>query len=166
MLILGCDPGLSGALALYNPTLNTLHVEAMPTVELLRNSKSKHQIDAYALARIIDDMTGITHAYVEAVGAMPGQGTASCFSFGHSAGVLYGVLAANFIPVTFVSPVRWKKAMGITASKDGARARASQLFPRHANKWTRVKDDGIAESALIALYGARDHGIGEIHASV
>jgi hypothetical protein len=30
---------------------------------------------------------------------------------------------------------------------------ASQYFPDSADQWARVKDDGRAEAALIALYG-------------
>ena len=63
------------------------------------------------------------------------------------------VVAANFIPLTMVAPLKWKRALGVPADKDGARARASQLLPAHAGLWCRVKDDGRAEAALIAYYG-------------
>ena len=46
----------------------------------------------------------------------------------------------------------------IRAGKDGSRARASALMPRHASSWTRIKDDGRAEAVLIALWGVRELG--------
>jgi hypothetical protein len=49
-------------------------------------------------------------AYVELVSSMPGQGVASMFSFGHSAGVIQGALGAFEIPVTMVTPSRGRSA--------------------------------------------------------
>jgi hypothetical protein len=43
----------------------------------------------------------------------------------------------------------------VPKAKDAARARASQLLPQAAHQWPLKKHDGRAESALIALYGAR-----------
>lgn len=77
------------------------------------------------------------------------------FAFGKAYGTLRGVVAALGIPMTVVSPVTWKRALGVPAAKDGARARASQLLPDAAAHWQRVKDHGRAEAALIALYGLR-----------
>ena len=54
-----------------------------------------------------------------------------------------------------MTPQRWKKALSLGQGKDAARARASQLLPAHAHYWQRVKDDGRAEAALIAVYGQR-----------
>jgi crossover junction endodeoxyribonuclease RuvC len=84
---------------------------------------------------------------------MPGQGVSGVFAFGKAYGVVIGVLAAHGVPMTFVSPVKWKKALQVPASKDGARARASQLLPQAASEWPLVKDSGRAEAALIAYWG-------------
>ena len=57
---------------------------------------SANRVNAPALAAIIrPSIYGEElKAYVELVGSMPGQGVASMFSFGHSAGVIQGVLGA------------------------------------------------------------------------
>lgn len=153
-LILGVDPGLSGACALYSTESNgLLEVFDMPTIDA--GAGSKRVLDESTLAWRIDAFAKrIKHAYVERVGAMPGQGVTSMFSFGTSYGIVRGVIAANFIPITLVAPAKWKKALGVPAEKDGARARASQLMPASSPLWARAKDDGRAEAALIALYGA------------
>lgn len=161
-LILGVDPGLSGALALYNrfsPEMPFV-IADMPTLRLSRNGKNKNEIDYYALARLIDSWTGdglISAAYVERVGAMPGQGVSSVFSFGRSAGIIIGIIAAHFIPIVEVSAVTWKRSVGIKSGsgKDSSRALISSMFPSQSGQFVRVKDDGRADAALISVYGAR-----------
>jgi crossover junction endodeoxyribonuclease RuvC len=119
-----------------------------------RGGKTKRELDAHALARLIGDRRP-GHAFVELVGAMPGQGVSSVFAFGKSFGVVIGVPAALGVPFTLISPQVWKGALGVSAGKDGARACASQLMPAAAHHWTLVRDDGRAESALIGMYGLR-----------
>ena len=61
--------------------------------------------------------------------------------------------AACLLSENLVTPQLWKKAMRLVADKDAARQRAVQLFPERAEWFRRVKDDGRAEAAMIALYG-------------
>ena len=93
-------------------------------------------------------------AIVEVVGAMPGQGVSSMFQFGRGVGMLEGCLAALEIPVTYISPQGWQKAVGARAGKDGNRQRAAEIFPAYAHMFSRVKDDGRADAALMAWWGA------------
>jgi crossover junction endodeoxyribonuclease RuvC len=160
MLIAGIDPGLSGAIALRDTDDGSMRVVDIPTFSLSRNGKNKREIDAVTLSIMLD--LSIGHAFVEQVGAMPHQGVSGVFAFGKSYGIIIGVLAARGVPMTFVNPRVWKKSLGVPAAKDGARARASQLMPSSAEWWTRVKDDGRAEAALIAYWGIRSlAGIGK-----
>jgi len=154
-MILGIDPGASGALAWLDDAGMLLAVEDMPAVMVLVGSKERRRVSSQMLAALIRD-TMPTRAYVERVGAMPGQGTASMFSFGFSAGLVDGVLAGLAIPVTYVQPATWKKAAGLVGGDKGAaRLRAAQLYPEQAAMFARVRDDGRAEAALIASFGAR-----------
>ena len=152
--VLGVDPGLNGALAFLDAA-GALEVFDMPVHRLNRGGKAKREIDRYELARIVDAHGPIAHAFVEQVGAMPGQGVTSMFQFGRSLGIVEGVLSAGFVPTDYVTPRKWRSDLGVRVGKDGSRARASALMPCHAGLWTRVKDDGRAEAALIALYGQR-----------
>jgi crossover junction endodeoxyribonuclease RuvC len=155
MIVLGIDPGLSGAIALIDTDLDHVEVEDIPTFKLTRNGKVKNEIDISSLARSIDAWNNynIDHCFIEAVGAMPGQGVSSVFSFGKTFGILLGIVAANFIPTTLVTPQTWKRALKVPADKDGARARASQIDPYAAVYWPLKKHDGRAEAFLIAHYG-------------
>jgi len=55
--------------------------------------------------------------------------------------------------VQYVTPSKWKAHFGLTRDKGVSRGMAMQRFPEYAEKFKRVKDDGRAEAALIALYG-------------
>jgi len=59
--------------------------------------------------------------------------------------------------VAFLTPPVWKRAVGIPPGKDGAkdaaRSEAIRRWPGQAALFARVKDDGRAESALIAVAG-------------
>lgn len=153
--ICGIDPGLTGAIAfIKNEGVgpDDLHVFPMPVLKI----NSKNTLDDYEFARMVDEYAKETeHAFLEKVGAMPKQGVTSSFNFGTSYGIARGLIAANFIPRTLVAPVLWKKGLRVQADKDAARARASELMPAHSRKWKMKKQDGLAEAALIALYGAR-----------
>lgn len=155
MIVFGIDPGLSGAIA-WRDGAGIEDIADMPTFQITRNAKNKRDIDAAGLVEIMEKAAGHgAHAFIEQVGAMPGQGSSSMFAFGKGFGIVIGVVAALHIPVTFVPPQTWKKALGVPAGKDGARARASQLLPDAAHYWPLVKHDGRAEAALIAEYGYR-----------
>lgn len=151
--ILGVDPGLSGALALYNPHDGELITIDMPT--LAAGTGSKRVLDEVHLARTVDVWAANIHmCFLEKVHAMPKQGVTSSFNFGMGYGIVKGIIAANMVPVTLVPPRTWKSATKTPASKDAARARASQIFPRFSDQWPLKKHDGRAEAALIAYYGA------------
>ena len=150
MRILGIDPGLSGALAFLAD--GALDVYDVPTVKARTRGRD---VDWSEVARIVDAAGHIDHAIIESAAAMPKQGVSSMFKFGYVCGGLRGVVAAHFIPVTYVTPRKWKGALGVPKAKDGARARASELLPAYSYLWQRVKDDGRAEAAMIALWGAR-----------
>ena len=165
MIVYGIDPGLSGAIAVLHLRADAdpgvlFDVVDMPVVEIMRNAKAKREVSAAALADLFaraNHRLQPSHAYLERVGAMPGQGVSSVFSFGRSTGVVEGVLAALKIPVTIITPQSWQKAMAVRDGKDGSRARAMEIFAGDAHLFTRKKDDGRADAALIAACGARNH---------
>lgn len=152
MIVLGIDPGLSGAVAYLDRGLLALH--DMPVTERKVNGKLKRQIDPYALADLIRRQGHVDLVVVEQVGAMPGQGVTSSFNFGFTAGCIQGVVAASGLSLRTVSPQVWKRHYGLLGQgKDASRAEASRRLPAHAPCWYLKKHDGRAEAALLALYG-------------
>lgn len=164
-MILGIDPGLSGALAVYDPSRNLIvNAHTVPTLELKRNHKTKRSVNIHSTVAIARELAqtypGLT-AYIELVGSTGKEGGPAMFSFGRTDGTLETAVVAANIPVTKVPPQVWKKALGCTADKDQTLLRASQLMPTSAHEWTPVRNvrdkeacKGIAEAALIAYYGA------------
>jgi hypothetical protein len=78
-------------------------------------------------------------------------------AFGRCRGLVEGVLASLAIPAIFITSPAWKRVVGIApgrnGAKDAARSEAIRRWPAKASLFARVKDDGRAESALIALAG-------------
>ncbi|MGX4910989.1 crossover junction endodeoxyribonuclease RuvC [Enterobacter chengduensis] len=147
--ILGIDPGCSGALVLVTEQGGYIDHLPMPTIKV----GTKSRVNGAAVAAWVRQY-GITHAYLEQVGAMPGQGTASMFTFGHAAGVAEGILQGLNIPYTLVTPQSWKKSAGIIGSdKDAARSRAIQLYPELRALDAKAKGQAIADALLIARFG-------------
>lgn len=157
--ILGVDPGLSGALAFYEPDTGDLVIVDVPTHTVRENSSTKTKPDIYALGLLLDTWRPlIRYAVVEKVNSMPKQGVTSAFNFGHVVGVLHGAVAANIIPMHLVEARAWKKVMRLRGGKehkDESRALASKLMPRHADKWKLSKHHDRAEAALLAWYGSK-----------
>ena len=153
--VLGIDPGLNGALALFNGE----HVEIidMPCVERSVNGKSKRQVDLYQLGNCLDlNRNRIRRAVIEQVTSSPQMGVASAFSFGFSAGAVQAAVAANAIPTNLVRPQEWKSSFGLMRQpKDASRGAASRLCPAYSQLWPLKKHDGRAEALLLAVYGFR-----------
>lgn len=151
--IIGIDPGVNGAVAILTDDGGLVQVFDMPSVEVNVGNKAKRRISPEMLAAELRlySVEG-TRAVIEQVNAMPGQGVTSMFAFGESFGLAKGVLAGMFIPVSTVTPAKWKKAMNLNSGKDASRAKAAALWPNQAQEFRRVKDDGKAEACLIARW--------------
>lgn len=149
--LIGVDPGCSGAIVVLQSRacLHPVEWVRMPTLKV----GSSARVDCAELSRFLEDFDA-GHAYVELVGAMPGQGVSSMFTFGHAAGSVMGVLAAMRIPVTMVTPQNWKKAAGLIGKdKDAARSRAIQLWPKWGALGEKGEGQALADAALIARFG-------------
>lgn len=149
-LILGIDPGLSGAFAILEENGQLIDAGDLPLI----GTKAQCRIDAANFATLVRRLP-LRCAVVEQVNAMPGQGVSSMFRFGQSLGTVVGVLAACSIPIVWVTPAKWKNASGLSSDKEHSRQRAIETWPSHSSLFARKKDHGRAEAALIALWGIR-----------
>lgn len=157
MLVLGIDPGASGALAFYDTVSGALRIEDMPTAVVERSGKNRTEPAPHRLAAIIAQ-EGPDAVWLEKVGAMPGQGVSSMFAFGRAVGVIEGVVASLGIRIEYVQPQVWQRATRCRGGKDGNCLRACELFPVHAPLFRGPRGgwlDGRADAALIAYYGSR-----------
>lgn len=156
MKVLGVDPGISGGIALVDSVSgDVMQTWLMPLVDVTRpNGKKKRRLDAQGLYRIIREARP-ERAYVELVHASPGMGVVSAFSFGHGAGVIDAVIDVAKVPMQRVSPNWWKQRMGVTRDKAETQEAATRIFGTD-KYWPLRKHNGLAEAALIALWGARE----------
>jgi crossover junction endodeoxyribonuclease RuvC len=134
MRILGVDPGKSGGFALSNGE----HAEAY-------DHHTPQEIVALLRSWAPDK------AYLEQVGAFPGQGVVSCFHFGENYGWWQGVLTSLGIPFERVTPIKWQTKMGCRTGGDKniSKQKAQELWPKL--KITHATADAL----LIAEYGRR-----------
>ena len=98
---------------------------------------------------------------IEKQQSFPGQGVSSTFSTGFGYGLWLGLLNAAGIAYEEVRPAAWTKSMlsGSTGKGKGAHILAAKrVFPGidlRRSERARVDDDGIADAALLAMYGYR-----------
>jgi crossover junction endodeoxyribonuclease RuvC len=155
--VLGVDPGATGALAMWDSDLEALIVVDMPSVAVRVGKTKRRQISESWLAATLRVFEPDC-AWIERVHALPGQGVTSSFSFGMAYGLVRGVLAALGVPVSLVTPNEWKRSFRLGPDKNEARLIAARLFPAAAGRFSRAMDDGRAEAALLALFGANHKG--------
>lgn len=123
-------------------------------------SETKREVDAAALASMFKSGAGAL-IVMERQHAFPGQGVSSVFSLGDSSGVVRGVCAALGLALEYVEPSVWKKYYGLWGkgktkdAKELARSKAINLYPMAP--LSRKKDEGLAESLLIARWYALTH---------
>ena len=153
MIIVGIDPGVSGAICfLLKGKIVALY--DMPT--MVDGKKNKKQVNGAEITNILNnEMISDTDikVVIEQVSAMPGQGVTSMFNFGQSFGVSKGICAALKIPVHFVRPAKWKKHFNlINSEKDASRTKVIEAFPYISSQLSKKKDGNKADAILIARF--------------
>lgn len=153
MIFAGIDPGKTGALAILYPD------DTVDFFDVPRNTVRNKDVPAWAEWEsnwsIGLGLAGVDKVVIEDVASRPGQGVSSMFKFGRTAGFAHAIiLGVRPRPsVEFVTPAVWKAKLGLLNSSKGAsREKAVNLFPSVESRLTRVKDDGRAESLLLAYY--------------
>ena len=172
-LILGVDPGASGAFAVYNTdTRRLVSVDDMPSWFQTVGKKKRKRVDALALADMFDtyEMMGVELVVMEAVGGRTGQSASAGFVFGYGVGLIYMAALYSRIAIETVPPQTWKKLLNVPGKAQGGdddiMNRADELFPqdRHLFRGERGgKKIDRAEAAMMAKFGAEHvwHTLGQ-----
>lgn len=162
MIVIGIDPGISGALARFDHLGRLQSVVDMPGMERGAGFV-KNQVDAVALDSILEEWTSHLDknevmVLIERAGAMPKQGASSIFSIGLTMGLIEGIVVGRRLPHSFAAPGEWKRAVGLprvkgkkNEGKNAARSLAQRLYP--GAELHLVKHHNRAEAILIARYG-------------
>ena len=155
MLIIGIDPGISGAICFFE---NGQVKEIINMPVMADGKKNKRQINGpqtynEILRRIKNYPKKDITVVIEQVSAMPGQGVTSMFNFGQSFGVIKGICSAMQLSIFFIRPAKWKKYFGlIKTEKDASRTKVIEIFPYISSELSRKKDSNKADAALIASF--------------
>lgn len=165
-MIVGIDPGVSGALAWFDEITNTLFdVVDLPLVMANKTGAKQVVSDAGLVAELEKysdprKLIVVIEKQVAGTGNIQGRAPSpsSMLTQGRGFGIIEGVTAALKCERHFVMPVVWKRAMGLNNDKEYSRARALQLWPNHADRFKFKKNEGRAEASLLALwYFQKEH---------
>ncbi len=166
MLVLSCDPGLTGALALICSERGLLECEDIPTCGNGQvTGKMLRWVDVAGLQAILanwstkHDFAGQSvHAAIERpipMPSLPAQTVASQFdTFGVIRALVGGKVAFNAMHV--VNPQAWKRTFGLKTDKDESIACALRLYPQAARFLSRKKDHNRSEAILIGHWHLRE----------
>ena len=155
MLIIGIDPGISGAICFFEKG-KVKDIMDMPTMS--EGKKNKKQINGRQIfteisLRIKSYSKEEISVVVEQVSAMPGQGVTSMFNFGQSFGLIKGICFAMELPIFYVRPTKWKKYFDlINSAKDASRTKVIEMFPQISHLLSKKKDSNKADAILIASF--------------
>lgn len=142
MLILGCDPGVKGALAIFDTVERRVSVADMP--------------DTIAgVAACIAELPAVRVCVIEKPFYPKVIGTRNVAKIASAYGRVVMALHIKGMPIVEVAPTEWKAALNLSSHKAASRDKAAQIFPDDAELFQRVRDDGRAEAALLAWYGLR-----------
>lgn len=164
MLVIGVDPGLTGAISLLCTERGLLDCRDLPVCSNGQaTGKMLRWIDAAKLQELLASWSTSfgfaaesVHACIERpipMPSMPSTTTASSFD---SFGVIRALVSGKVAPdgMTIVNPRDWKKFFGLGTDKDESRATALRLYP--TAPVTRAKDHNRAESVLIGHWLMRE----------
>ena len=155
MLIIGIDPGISGAICFFD---NGQVKEIINMPVMADGKKNKRQVNGpqtynEILKRINNYPKKDIIVVIEQVSAMPGQGVTSMFNFGQSFGVIKGICSAMQLSMFFIRPAKWKKYFSlIKTEKDASRTKVIEIFPYISSELSRKKDSNKADAVLIASF--------------
>lgn len=159
MIILGVDPGLSGAIVAIWENGKIHSKLPFPTVP---ESRGRRVINLVQVSAYLRTLPKIKMAFIEKVHSMPKQGVSGVFSFGRSYGQLEGVITSLNIPLERVTPQAWTKEMHKKVNpkletKKRSFLVASRLYPNETfiAPRARTPHSGLIDACLIALWGRK-----------
>jgi len=142
----GVDPGLTGGVAIIDGEGDVVLLQTIPTQA--QGGYIKRRVDPRAFrAMLLSAIYMPALCAVESVWVRPTDTRTSGASLVQSAALAEGVLVGLGATVLRPLPQLWKRAMGVTGSKETSLQRARALWS--ALVWT---DHNLAESALLARF--------------
>ena len=151
---LGADPGSAGGLAILDGEGSIFATWRWAKCSLLGLSADLRAITAEH--RVV--------GHLERVGAWPGQGRSSAFTFGHNAGQMEALLRLSGVAYTLETPANWQRRMRCdkkSLGSDTGPAHKRALLEEARRRWPgHAMHADVADALLLAedcrmLRGAR-----------
>lgn len=170
MIVVGIDPGLTGALSFVDTATGAVAIEDIPTKERSARGEVAKRVDGLALATLVRRHVPPNAAAMSACEAVRSFGrsdparAATVDSLQMTLGALLAVFDVLRCPCVLVEPRAWQQLAGVAGKGKEQRERgtlpaavlkARELYPAAAPMLARVKDHNRAESLLIAHYAVR-----------
>ena len=150
MIYGGWDPGKKGGYGSVDEEGRIVEYGRMPILA-----------KAYDEQAIREFVVSCGHVAIEKVGARPGQGGVSNFTFGDGYGLLRGTASGTATPYTLVLPQTWQKVMLAGMNKDDTKAaavqRCLQLWPETAEFFRVKANQGASDALLVAEWLRRQN---------
>lgn len=161
MLVLGVDPGVTGALSIVDCAPGRTPALVACIDVPIHGEGAKKRVHAAKLADWLEPFAAdIKVAYIERAQAMPDQGSSSGFLYGRCVGYLEATVLLSGIHLRTAEPSVWKRAMGLRGQgKPASIANARLLVTGSSEALARKGDHNRAESMLIAVWGAIQQGV-------
>ena len=175
-VIIGIDPGKSGAVAVKFSSGESAVVYDIPTLTVIsgkgKNLKNTVDYDILALDKLIrcysrydlgapcyavvERAEAVTYAASDARGVYRNSMQTN-FDKGRGYGIIEALLQINSVPIiASPRPSAWKRALNLTDrgasyadKKEASRLMALDLYPELADELKRKKDNGRAEALLL-----------------
>lgn len=161
MVIVGVDPGKSGAIVTIGETSGNFYTYPMPVIVGKRAEYDEREIEKILYQSTAPDTSLV---FIERQKPLPPKMGGSLASYWRGAGEFFfhGLCTGLGLPYEIVDPTTWQKEFFGGLSKDLGKQRSvlvcKRLFPSVSLLRTercKKDDDGIADAVLIAEYGRR-----------
>ena len=158
MIIVGIDPGFSGAIAVIDDEEGFIGATAMPITEGNKRTYLDIREIVAQLKCINPDLV-----IIEEVGSMPKQGVVSVFRFAEQFGILQGICNALGFSYQLIKPQIWKKEI-LAGFPKGDKSNSiryiNRVYPQVNLLPTpkcKKQSDGFADALCLAIYGRGLH---------
>jgi len=151
MLYIGIDPGVNGGIAWTLDDGQQRKTEAVKMPATLT--------DLSDLLAELASLSKLKSCALEKVASRPGQGVASCFTFGRAYGNAESAVVCHGIPLERVLPRKWQQPLGLITSKEVTKTKKKNQHKAKAQElWPDLKiTHAIADALLICEYWRRYH---------
>lgn len=165
-VVVGIDPGVSGAIAVITKARHVLYLERMPWHPVGQGKHPRKEVSAAELFGVLKRWEEHEPILIlEWPQVLPKWGAQTGHSLGFAKATVKTLGVVLGYRILTPSPQIWKKAMAVPTSstmagrKAAARSIVSDLYPGVVLPSDR--NENLAEALLLAEYGLRLHARGE-----